>query len=201
MIINLNDEYARALLKGVETLKNNGVIIFPTDTVYGIGCDARNEKLIEKIYSIKNRKGNKPFAVIMSGFDMINEWCELGKNDEKMIIEHLPGPYTFILNLKKGKTLSGQSWKVGVRVPQHAFICKLAEKFGAPISATSANKSGKENAISFEEIEQSLIEASDLSIDGGKTLFKQPSTVIDLVEKKILREGAGIISKAKLFIN
>lgn len=190
--IIIQNGYTRALLKGTEVLKNKGILIFPTDTVYGIGCDARNEKTIAKIYLMKKREEKKPFAVIMNGLSMIKEWCELSEKDEKIIIEYLPGPYTFILKLKKGKKLTDQTEKIGVRVPQHIFMRKLIERFGMPIAATSANISGNKDAIKFEEIEKELIEAVDLAINGGKTLFGQSSTIIDLVEKKVLRKGAGI---------
>lgn len=184
------EEYTKAHSEGVRILKKGGIIVFPTDTVYGMGGDATNEKVAERIYEIKQREG-KPLAVIMSGLDMIMKWCELYEESGKIIMEYLPGPYTFILKLKKGKTLACQKEKIGVRVPNHFFLRKLVENFGKPIIATSANISGEKDAICFEEIDKRILKAMDLGIDGGKTVLEQASTVVDLVDRKILRKGAG----------
>lgn len=191
MILDLEKEYFKAIAETVRVLESGGVLVFPTDTVYGIGGDARSAEAVEKIYKIKGREKGKPLAVIMSGFGMIDEWCDITHEQATALMEHLPGPYTFLLNLRKGKTLAGITGKIGVRVPNYVFLRKVAENFGAPIIATSANISGKKDAVKFSEVEKAIVDAVDLALDGGETSLKKPSTVVDLVEKKILRNGAG----------
>lgn len=190
MILILEKEYNKALEEGLHILKKGELFVFPTDTVYGIGCDATNENAMEKIYELKGRGKDKPLSVVMSGLDMIKKWCKISEEEEKILIDHLPGPYTFILKLKKEKILAGQTEKIGVRVPNNFFLCKLVRNFGKPITATSANLSGKKDATKFSEVEQTIIEKTALVIDGGETLYKQPSTIVDLSERKILRKGA-----------
>ncbi len=194
------EEYEKALSRGLAALKKGGVLVFPTDTVYGLGGDARKIEVIEKIYKMKGRERGKPLAVIMSGFRMIDEWCDLDHEQADVIMQHLPGPYTFIVRLREGKTLAGitgtrnpepGTGRIGVRVPNHFFLRKLVLSFGAPIAATSANISGRGDASSFGEVEKALLKKVALAIDGGKTALGEASTVVDLVEKKILRNGAG----------
>lgn len=191
MIVRLEKGYQKGLEEGLRVLKKGGVLVFPTDTVYGIGGDATNRETVEKIYRIKERDRGKPLAVVMSGLEMIMEWCDVYEEGGNIMMERLPGPYTFILKLKKGKILAGQAEKIGVRVPNHFFLRKLVLDFGAPIIATSANLSGKKDAAGFGEIEKGVVRKADLAIDGGKAALGQPSTVVDLVERKILRNGAG----------
>lgn len=187
----LEKEYMAALAAGVDALKKGGLVVFPTDTVYGLGCDASNEKAIAKIYSIKGREERKPLAVIMGNFGMIDEWCDLSEKQASQIMGMLPGPYTFIVNLRKGKTLAGLSGKIGIRVPEHMFVRKLAQHLGFPIAATSANLSGETDAFRLKDVDTGMMEAADLAIDGGETMHRKSSTVVDLVDRKILRKGAG----------
>ena len=193
MNVSLED-YENAMERGLETLRKGGVLVFPTDTVYGIGCDATNNTAIERIYELKARDARKPLAVIMGGLEMARQWCDIPRVDEWLMTGHLPGPYTFILKLKETLELAGQKKTIGVRVPAHAFVRKLAENFGKPIAATSANLSGEKDAWDFGEVDKGVRDASDLCIDGGQTAHKAPSTVVDLVERKILRQGAGEFS-------
>ncbi|VVB97935.1 Threonylcarbamoyl-AMP synthase [uncultured archaeon] len=191
MIVDLEKEYPRALAEGPAVLKKGGIIVFPTDTVYGLGGDARSPEVLGKIYKIKERERGKPLAVVMSGLGMIREWCEVYEEGGNIMREHLPGPYTFILKLKEGKPLAGQKDKIGVRIPNHFFLRRLVLEFGAPVIATSANISGKKDPVRFSEVDAGIIAAADLAINGGETALRQPSTVVDLVERRILRKGAG----------
>lgn len=191
MIANLEKEYQKALAEGLRVLRSGGLLVFPTDTVYGMGGDARSAEVLEKVYEMKGRDRGKPLTVVMSGLPMTREWCNVYEEGGKIMMETLPGPYTYILNLKQGKTLAGQAEKIGVRVPHHFFLRKLVHEFGAPIIATSANLSGKKDPVKFGDLDAGIIKAADLVIDGGATALRQSSTVVDLVERKILRKGAG----------
>lgn len=158
------------------------IVIYPTDTVYGIGCNAENEKLVERIYKIKKRDRNKPLSVIAPGFEWILKNFECDKN---VVKKFLPGAYTLILRKKDPDFLKsvapGNS--VGVRIPAH-LISKIVEVLGIPFVTTSANISGKKAPASLEEIEKDLLESVDLVIDGGE-LPGKPSTIIDLTGEDI----------------
>lgn len=190
MIISV-DEYRKAMELGQKIIKEGGLLVFPTDTVYGLGCDATNERAVGRIYRLKEREEGKPLAVIMPGLRMIAEWCDIGSEDAGLMADYLPGPYTFILKLRQGKTLAGLRDTVGVRVPAHSFVRKIAELAGVPIAATSANLSGKGDAWRLSDVDKGVRDGADLCIDGGETRLKAPSTVVDLVERKIVRKGAG----------
>ena len=190
-LVVLENEYNEALRRGLETLRSGNLLIFPTDTVYGLGGDATNPEVLEKIYSLKGRDRGKPLAVVMSGLEMLEEWCEIPPDAAFALPELLPGPYTLIFKLRKGKRLAGQAEKIGVRVPNHFFLRKLVLEFGSPIIATSANLSGGKDPISVKEIDAKILRSSGLCIDGGETAEKKPSTIIDWAERKVLRRGAG----------
>lgn len=191
MIVSLEKEYNRAFKLGLKALREGKLVVFPTDTVYGIGGDATDPKVIEAIYRAKERERGKPLAVVMSGMEMIMEWCEVSNEGFRAMMENFPGPYTFIVKLKKGKELAGQKEKIGIRIPNHFFLRKLVLDFKKPIIATSANLSGNKDPVRIEEVESKLIKAAAVAIDCGETQHKKSSTIVDLVERKILRKGAG----------
>ena len=187
-VISLSQSYGRALERAVEVLKEGGTIIYPTDTVYGLGCIATNKSAVEKVYSIKKRDRTKPVSVLVGNLNQLIQFFEV---DEHMpyIYRYMPGPYTFIVEAKP--PLSDVLGKrIGLRVPDHFFCRKLAVEVQAPIVTTSANISGEKPASSFDEIDE-VLDKVDLAIDGGSLKYAQPSTVVDLIEKKIIRQGAG----------
>jgi L-threonylcarbamoyladenylate synthase len=176
-----------------EAIASGKIMIYPTDTLYGIGGNALDEKSVARIYGIKKRDAGKPLSVIMGNFDMIKEYCELDERQATIILSLLPGPYTFLLKLKKDKKIAaiGSSEKVGVRVPEHQFARKLSVDLNLPIITTSANISGKKDAYSIKQISKSVLSKVDLIIDMGETIHKQGSTIVDLTDMKLLRKGAG----------
>lgn len=176
-----------------DAILSGKIMIYPTDTLYGIGGNALDAKAVERIYSIKEREVGKPLSVIMGNLDMIKEYCELTKEQEIILLNFLPGPYTFILKLKKGKKLAaiGNSETVGVRVPEHQFARRLSVELKIPIITTSANISGKKEATTVKQIDKLVIDKVDFIIDSGETIHRQGSTVVDLISMKLLRKGAG----------
>jgi len=156
-----------------ERLKKE-IFIYPTDTIYGIGCDATNKRLVEKIRKIKNR-GKRPFSVIAPN----KRWIlENFKVNEKYLDKYLPGAYTLILEKKKKnflKWISDNNF-VGVRIPAHNFT-KVLQKLKAPIVTTSVNVSGKRFANSVREVDKRILNKVDLIIDGGR-LSGKPSKLI-----------------------
>jgi len=158
----------------------NSVFIYPTDTIYGIGCDASKSRLVKRIRRIKKRD-KKPFSVIAPSKKWILENC---KADRKLL-KKLPGPYTLIFKLKKKAVAKevnlGDS--IGVRIPKH-WISKVVKKLGFPIVTTSVNITGKKPMTSLKEFEKLKV---DLILYEGVKKGK-PSTVIDGRSKKILRK-------------
>lgn len=172
-----------------KVIENDGIIVYPTDTIYGLGVNIFSELAIRKVYSIKKRDYSKPLSVCVSKIEDINKiaYLDEGLNIIKKI---LPGPYTIILRKKENISpiLTAGSDKIGVRIPENAICRELTRKF--PITATSANLSGKTVPKSVQEVIEQLGDAVDLIIDGGKTQGI-PSTVIDWTTypPKILRKG------------
>ncbi|MEM2963807.1 MAG: L-threonylcarbamoyladenylate synthase [Candidatus Anstonellales archaeon] len=188
-VFSLLKEYDKSFLEAKKILISDGVIIYPTDTLYGIGGNALKEKVVERIRKIKGREGEKPMSVVLGGLSMILDFFEI--NDEQMayITRYLPGPYTFLLKPKKPMAVS--EGLVGIRVPEHIFIIRLVKEVGFPIVSTSANISGEPAPYRVEDIKKEVLDAVDLVIDGGPTKYKEGSTVVDLVNKKIIRKGGG----------
>jgi L-threonylcarbamoyladenylate synthase len=181
-LISIPDDYNQ-IDRAVEVLNNGGVIIYPTDTVYGIGCDINNERAIEKLISIKKRSNN-PMSVAVSSIDMIKQVAVI---EDNKVFNLLPGPFTFILKKKKvSDSITSGLPTVGVRIPDNDIALKIIEKFGKPIITTSANISNKPSPKSLKEVDIS----ADFMVQ-GECKYKLGSTVVDLKNKKILRNGAG----------
>ncbi len=182
--------------KAVEILKIGGIIAYPTETVYGIGANIFDELAVRRIFEIKKRQFNKPLSVAVSNFKMLENLVYLSSENRKIMEKLLPGPVTIILPKKEivSNLITANSDFVGVRLPENKVAREIISKAKFPITATSANLSGKKE----------VTEAKDVKVDvdfivTGECKYKNPSTVIDLVNKKILREGAGI-EKVKLIL-
>ena len=122
-------------------LKNGGVIVYPTDTLYGFGCDAKNESAIEKINTIKGRKA--PMSVLAPNLAIAAKWMNIPKHDKNNVLEKLGGPTTIIVPVKVGITspsITGDKQTLGVRIPDHNFCQKLSEAYPNPITTTSVNR-------------------------------------------------------------
>lgn len=161
----------------VNNIGKGKIFIYPTDTIYGLGCDATNEKAVKKVREIKQSK--KPFSVIAQS----KQWIYKNFDARKSYIRKLPGPFTFILKMKKRivpESVTG-SESLGVRIPRHPFI-KTIQKAKKPFITTSVNLSGNKPIIKIEEIPEEILSKVDLVIDAG-TLDNSPSTIIDLTGK------------------
>lgn len=187
--ISLSSDYELAMDEAKKCLLSNKILVYPTDTLYGIGCNALSKKAVAKVYAMKKREEGKPLSVIMADFAMIKNYCELSPKQARILISLLPGPYTFILPLKKSMPAS-KTMEIGIRVPEHIFMRHLSKEVGIPVVTTSANLSGKKHAATVKQLEGKISASADLIIDGGICIYKKPSTVIDLVHMKIVRKGA-----------
>jgi len=188
LAIPLSD-HDTAFEAALAAISAGGIVIYPTDTLYGMGCDATNAEAVKKLRALKRRDSAKPLSILVSDFAMLARHCKLTAEQGKILQELLPGPYTFILPLKERLPVSG-ALEVGVRVPEHSFMRAVAKSLGIPIVATSANLSGEKDACWLSGVAREILEGAALAIDGGKCKYSQASTVIDLVRMKVLRKGA-----------
>jgi len=199
MILSINPDnpHSRHIKQVVECLKQGGVIIYPTDTTYGIGCDIFNSKGVKKIFQIKQRDSRKPFSFICSDLAEISNYAQVSNFAFKIMKRHLPGPYTFVLDATKivPDSLSTKQKTVGVRIPDNKICREIVKELGHPLVTTSANISGEETLQDPREIDAQMGRMVDMVIDGGISLG-EASTVISLVddEVEVLREGSGDIS-------
>jgi L-threonylcarbamoyladenylate synthase len=168
---------------------SGGVFVYPTDTVYGIGGKADSADVVRKINAIKGSDRSKPLSVMVSDFGMIDEYCETGIWEDMILKRYLPGPYTFILKLRRPMAASGTD-RLGVRMPESAFCRALCERIGEPVITTSANLSGRKAPVQFSEIDARILASVQVAVDGGPTKYRKASLVLDLVDVAQLREGA-----------
>ena len=195
---NPNPRYVKMIL---ECLNDDGVIIFPTDTIYGVGGNIRSPKVLERICRIKGIKKEKAnFSFIFHDLSMLSEFTKPINNEVyKMMKRNLPGPFTFILNANNNIPRIFQSKKktVGIRIPDQPIITNLVEEFGSPIMTTSLVDEEDESGRYFtdpEEINEKYQDLVDIIIDGGAGEFVA-STVVDCTEDEIMivRQGKGIL--------
>lgn len=175
------------LKKASDIIKNNGIVVYPTETVYGIGANIFSNAALEKVFALKKRDNDKPISVAVSSFGMMEDLVYIGEKERRFIDLFLPGPVTIVLK-KKEKVpdiLTSGSELVGIRFPAHETTTKLIQLAGVPITSTSANISGEAPPKQVAQIKI----AADYIIDGGDC-SGEPSTVVDLVNGRILRKGA-----------
>ena len=187
----------RYINKAVDVLSKGGVIIYPTDTVYGIGCDIFNKEALERIFSIKNDSISKLFSFVCSDLKDIAKYARVSDYAYRTMKHLLPGPYTFILPAAKlvPKKLWSKRKTVGIRVPNHAVTLTLVKEFGRPIISTSTTNRKGEVLIDPFEIKNIFNSQVDLMLASGN-LSGDPSSVIDLSAEapEVIREGAGDVS-------
>ena len=188
LTIPLSD-HDTAFEAALAAISSGGIVIYPTDTLYGMGCDATNADAVKKLRALKRRDSAKPLSILVSDFAMLARHCRLTPEQEKILQELLPGPYTFILPLKHKLPVS-DSMEAGIRVPEHSFMRAVSKSAGVPIVTTSANLSGEKDAAELSGVAREISEGSSLALDGGKCKYAQGSTVIDLIRMKVLRKGA-----------
>ena len=187
----------RYINKAVEVLRKGGLIIYPTDTVYGIGCDIYNKQALEKVLEIKNNSYSKLFSFVCHNLKDIAKYAKVSDYAYRTMKHLLPGPYTFILPAtKQAPTLLRSRRKtVGIRIPNHPVALKIVEEFGSPIISTSTTSRRGNVLINPQEIKNVFNSQVDLMLASG-ILNGRPSSVINLSEEEpeVIREGAGDVS-------
>lgn len=184
------------LQRCINILKSGGLIVAPSDTVYGLVCDATNEKAVQKLIAVKNRPRGKPISVFTDGFDMMDSLVNT-KNHGAVLHALLPGPFTFILPSKNTvcHLLESERNTLGVRFPAYQWIQDLVHRYGKPLTATSANSSGRpphyEPQGFINELSEEKKSLIDYIVDKGKLPHNKPSTIVDLTGSSVqlLRRG------------
>jgi len=187
----------RYINKAVEVIKNGGVIIYPTDTVYGLGCDIFNHDAVKRIYDIKHETGTKLFSFICSDLKDISRYAKVSDYAYKTMKKLTPGPYTFVLPAAKEvpKKLWTKRKTVGIRIPDNQITTMIAKELGNPIISTSVTRRRGELIYDPYEIRAIFDFKVDLMLSNG-VLNGIPSSIIDLSgdEPEIIREGSGDLS-------
>ncbi|MBU5614827.1 L-threonylcarbamoyladenylate synthase [Geomonas azotofigens] len=195
--INPDNPQPRLIAKVVEVLKNGGVVAYPTDTTYGIGCSIFSKKGIERIYQIKQRDRKKPFSFICTDMSEIARYARVSNYAFKLLRRLLPGAYTFVLEAATvvPDLLQTKQKTVGIRIPDNKICLAIVKELGAPIVTTSANLSGEDPIGNPWAVEHELGKQLDLVVDGGD-LSADVSSVVSLIgdRPEILRKGVGDVS-------
>ena len=183
--------------RAIQVLREGGIIIFPTDTAYGIGCRIDNEKSIGKVFEMRGRPKNKPLLVLVDSIEMANNYLMLipKKVLDKIVNKYWPGPLTIILQCDVAKVPSlvrGGGNTLGVRFPKNTQLQELIKGVGVPIVAPSANFTGLKTPFRFENLDPRLIKLADYVLEGNIDSDKKASTIIDCTAEpwKIVRQGA-----------
>jgi tRNA threonylcarbamoyl adenosine modification protein (Sua5/YciO/YrdC/YwlC family) len=195
--INNQNPQMRLIKKAVDVLRDGGIIIYPTDTVYGLGCDLSNKKGIEKIYEIKRRNKKEPLSFICSDLKHISQYAKVTDYAYKTMKRLLPGPYTFILEASRlvPKIILPKRPTTGIRVPDNNICLALIRELTQPIISTSVKAPNGEHLGNPYLIEECFGNIVDMIIDGG-IINPEPSSIISLVDDEIevLRIGKGDVS-------
>lgn len=176
-----------------EVLENGGLVVTPTDTVYGIMGDALNLEAVKKVYEAKHRAYNKPLILLMDSYEMIKEYTlDISEEEDRIMREFFPGLLTIILkkNNKIDDLISGGMDTVGIRIPGNEDLIRIIKRLGRPIFSTSANISDEEVITSIDKLDRRLLKYIDYVEDGGEIVAASSTIVkVDNKEMKILRSG------------
>jgi tRNA threonylcarbamoyl adenosine modification protein (Sua5/YciO/YrdC/YwlC family) len=195
--LNINHPEPRKIRRAVEALEAGGVIAYPTDTVYGLGCDLTNKNAIERLYAIKGMDRSHPLAFVCPDLSDIARYAVVENQVYRVLRRFLPGPYTFILGATREvpKLVQMKRKNVGIRVPACEATRALARELGRPIISSTAARPGEEPFVDPKEIDAAF-KGLALVLDGGAGGLL-PTSVIDLTTSppEIVREGAGDVAE------
>src|SRR5207248_2992451 len=184
----------RHIQRAKTVLQDGGIVSYPTDTYYALGCDAFQKKAMERLALLKRRDGKKPFAFLCADLGDVAKYAIVSNESFRLMRRLLPGPYTIVLEATRlvPRTALTRQRQVGVRVPDAPVALALVRGLGRPLATTSAALPGEEPLIDAADIQERLGHGLELILDGGVTL-NEPSTVLDLTGPApvVLREGKG----------
>ena len=199
MILQINQQNPqfRLISQVVEILNRGGVIAYPTDTTYGIGCSIFNKRGLERIYQLKRREKKKPFSFICADLSEVARYAKVSNYAFKILKRFLPGPFTFVMEASSivPDLLMTKQKTVGIRIPANRICMAIVEELGHPIVTTSANLAGEEPIGDPFQVEEIMGKQLDTVIDGG-ILSPDVSSVISLIGEfpTVLRRGVGDVS-------
>jgi tRNA threonylcarbamoyl adenosine modification protein (Sua5/YciO/YrdC/YwlC family) len=186
----------RHVARAVSILEAGGIVAYPTDTYFGLGCDLFQKKAIERLARLKRRSEKKPFAFLCASLSEAAQYAIIDNDNYRLIRRLTPGPYTFVLDATRivPRTALTRQRQVGVRIPDAPVALALVTGLGRPLATTSATLPDGETLIDAADIQKRLGHELDLILDGG-SILNERSTVIDLTSGKpaVLREGKGKI--------
>jgi tRNA threonylcarbamoyl adenosine modification protein (Sua5/YciO/YrdC/YwlC family) len=186
----------RLVEKAAKVVEDGGLIAYPTDTYYGIGCDLFSKKGIDKLYALKDRDRKKPLSFLCPDLSDVARYALVSNFAYRTMKQLTPGPFTFVLEATKlvPQMMQTKQRQVGIRVPQAPLMLAIAAKLGRPIVTTSAQNDEGEVLVDAKDIKDALGNRLDMILDGG-VQPNEPSTVVSLIgdQIEILRQGKGII--------
>ncbi len=190
------------LNRTAQVLEDGGIVVFPTETVYGIGANAYNKDAVRRIYEVKNRPNEKALSILVPGIEEISKYAVIENDVERRIINNfMPGPITIILKKKQGlfDYVSSGKDTIGIRIPDNKIILEILNKLKLPIVAPSANISGMPSGVSLEDILKDFDGKVDVCINGGKAKIGESSTIVEVINEEpvILRQGKITLEEIK----
>lgn len=170
-----------------------GAVVYPTETVYGLGANALDEQAVMRIFLIKKRPLSNPISLAVSSLEMLSNVAEVRDEDIALLEELLPGPVSILVRKKSvvPDILTAGSPLVSIRYPDHESALRIIDIAG-PITSTSANRTGQVPPVSAKKISREIEDRVDLVVDGGKCKYCEASTLLDLEKREIVRPGAGL---------
>jgi L-threonylcarbamoyladenylate synthase len=182
------------ILNIIRVLKDGGLVVYPTETLYALGADPTNDNAIKRLLEVKRRPVNMPISIVVAGIDEAMKLANLDETALSIMGKFMPGPLTVVANINENTGLHhaiSPEGKVGIRIPDHPIPLMLAKRFG-PLTATSANRHKGNDPTNSTIARQELGDDVEIHIDCGQCRLSAPSTVIDVSKRKIqvIREGA-----------
>jgi L-threonylcarbamoyladenylate synthase len=184
-----------AFFRCKQVISSGGVVVYPTDTFYGLGVDPQNAEAVNRLFQVKGRAGNQPILLLLKDAAQVNDWAaEVNAEAEHLMNKYWPGPLTLVFRAKQQvlPLLTGGRGTIGLRVPGNPVTRQLLGMIGTALTGTSANISGEQSLRTAEEAAAAIGDLADLVLDGGPTAGGKPSTVVDVSTHpiRVIREGA-----------
>ncbi len=190
------------IAEAARIIRNGGVVVFPTRSLYGLGADAFNVRAVNRIFHIKQRPANKPILVLIEDMDELNRLAALVPPAATAIMEGFwPGRVSIVLQAKEGlsSNLTAGTKKIGIRLPGHNIAYTLVKAAGSPITGTSANLSGNTGCFQVNDLDEKIVDSVDLILDAGSLKGGAGSTVVDVTGETPLILRQGELSKKDIF--
>ncbi len=191
----MNEDFDAEIARTIKVLKDGGVILYPTDTIWGIGCDATNQRAVEKVYRIKRRKENKSLIILVNGFEMLGQYVDKVPDIAGDLFDSIDKPVTVIYDTARSlpKNVVAPDGTIAIRIVKDKFCSRLITEFGRPVISSSANISGEITPLVFSKISEAIKSQADYTVQLYHDLFMQAkaSTIIRLSGSgayKIIRE-------------